>query len=149
MEKLLASKKISTVFMDDLFGEKINMAYTGKLFQSNILIEFFGVSVEGDPFIYEETGVFASLKQNDIIHSYVLFVSGETLGPLPISRVISDAVEYIESCGQKSLIEDLKEISTSYELIDANHDSKEFYKNALYKHNKSIEIIENRIRNIN
>ncbi|SKB96011.1 hypothetical protein SAMN05660841_03299 [Sphingobacterium nematocida] len=119
MKKLFASKDIRIQEMEDLYGGGINIAYTSKLLQLNVLIEFFGVSIEGDPYVYEEVGVYASIYEDGIVHSYVLFISGETLGPLPTFRLIADAVDFIEACDQYAVKEDLKGIAMSYSAIDS------------------------------
>jgi len=135
--------------MEDLDGEEIRIAYTSKLLELNVLLQFFGVSVEGDPYTYEEIGVFASSYENTVLHSYVLFVSDQVLGPLPIVRVIADAIEFIEQCDKGSVIEDLKGISTSYAAIDSDHENPAYYNNAVAKHIQALELIKKTRSNIN
>ena len=142
MEKLFISKGIRIQSIEDLDQEEVNFAYTSKLLHLNVLIEFFGVSVEGDPYVYEETGVFASIYENDVVHSYVLFVSGETLGPLPIFRIIADAIAFIEICDKETVKNDLKGIATAYSSIDNKFDNVQYYKNVVFKHTRALEMIK-------
>lgn len=149
MEKLFASKGIRIQSIEDLYQNEINLVYTSKLLQLNVLIEYFGVSIEGDPYVYEEVGVFASIYKNDVVHSYVLFVSGETLGPLPIFRIVADAVAFIELCDEETVKEDLKRIATSYSSINNKNDNIKYYKNAVFKHTKALELIKKSRENLN
>src|SRR5215217_8321675 len=118
MEKLLSSKNIHVQVIQDLNGEEIYFAYTKKLLELNILIEYYGVTTSDDDSISEEVAVFVYCKQDTSIHTYVLFVSDQVLGPLPIYRLIVDAVEFIEHCDAKTVLEEMKAVTTSYEILD-------------------------------
>lgn len=149
MEKLFASKGIRVQSMEDLYESEIKIAYTGKLLELSVLIEFFGITVNDDLSIPEEVGVFVSCHENGVVYSYVLFTSAETLGPLPVFRIIADAVEFIESCDQLTVKEDLKAIATSYEVLDKDYGNKKFYQNAVFKHTRALELIKKSRENIN
>lgn len=142
MEKLLRSKNIETQPIQDLYSDDISFAYTKKLLDLNVLIEYYGVSSADTDEVWEEVAVFAHLKEGPVIHSYVLLVSNEVLGPLPIYRVIVDAVEFIERCEVKNVVEEMKAIATSYEVLTKAFEDPEFYENAIYMHNKAIELIQ-------
>lgn len=149
MEKLFASKNIRIQLMEDLYGSEINIAYTGKLLDLNVLIEFSGITVDDDPSLSEEVGVFANYFENGVVHSYVLFVSGEILGPLPVFRIIADAIEFIEKYGQEMVKENLKAIATFYEAIDRTHDNLKYYQNAVFKHTRGLELIKKSREKVN
>lgn len=135
--------------MEDLYGSEIDIAYTGKLLDLNVLIEFSGITVADDSAVSEEVGVFAHYFENGVVHSYVLFVSGEVLGPLPVVRIIADTVEFIERYGQEMVKENLKAIATFYEIIDRTHDNLKYYQNAVFKHTRALELIKKSREKIN
>ncbi|PWN64134.1 hypothetical protein [Chryseobacterium viscerum] len=149
MKKLFALKNIGIQPITDLYSDKINIAYTGKLLQLGVLIEFRGVVFENEPYLPEEILVFANICANGIIHSYVLFVSHEVLGPLPVFRVIADAIEFIEQCKAGSVIEELKQVATSYSAIDKSYENKEYYKNELWKYTRALGLIRKKREQVN
>ncbi|WDF77151.1 hypothetical protein PQ469_25015 [Mucilaginibacter sp. KACC 22773] len=83
------------------------------------------------------------------MEQFILFVSAETLGPLPVFRIIADAIEFIENCDRQTVKEDLKAIATSYEVLDKDYDNKKFYQNAVIKHTRALELIKKSRENIN
>lgn len=149
MKKLLLCKNIHIQSFQDLYNSGINVAYTDELLRRKVLIEFGGVSICDDPYIYDEVTVSASYVEGENIHTYILFVSGETLGPLPIFRIIADAVDYIEQCDQINLLEELKSIATSYDYIDEHFENREYYNNELFKHAQTRQLIKEGRVNVN
>ncbi|SOD17713.1 hypothetical protein [Pedobacter xixiisoli] len=149
MEKLFASKNIHIVSIKDLYNDERRIAYTSKLLKLNVLINFYGVVVEDKSDVYEEVGIFASYLENDIVHVYVLFISDNVLGPLPIFRLVVDAVDFIENCEAGSVKEDLKAISTFYSSLEDSAESMDDYDNAQFIHVRALEQIKIRRQNLN
>lgn len=149
MEKLFGSKNIRIQPIRDLYESETNIAYTDKLLKLNVFLEFFGVAIADDSSIPEETAVFAHHFDNDVVYSYVLFVSAQILGPLPVFRIIADAIEFIEMHDQRSANENLKAIATSYEILDHKHNNKKYYQNVIFKKRKALELIHEKQGNIN
>lgn len=149
MRKLFASKNIRIQSFIDTYGDDINIAYTEKLLQRNVFIEFSGVAVSDDDDVSEEVSVSASYRENGMIYSCVLFVSGEVLGPLPVFRIIADAIEFIENCDVQTVGEDLETIATSYDILDKDYENKEYYQNAMFKHTRALELIKKSREHIN
>lgn len=149
MEKLFALKNMGIQPIVDLYSDEINTAYTDKLLQLGVLIEFSGVAVHNDPHLPEGTSISASLYTDGVVYSYILFVSNEILGPLPVFRIIADAVEFIESCHTETVIEDLKQIVTSYSALNENYQNKEYYENEVWKHTTALELIWKKREQVN
>ncbi|QEM05015.1 hypothetical protein DIU31_016375 [Mucilaginibacter rubeus] len=141
MENLFASKNIQIVPIVDMYESELYFAYTPKLLQLNVFVEFFGVSKNDDDEVPEEVGVFANYYENGEVYTYVIFSSPELLGPLPVFRIIVDAVEFIENSNSHSVKELLKEIATSSEKIDKSHPNNKYYQNALFKYNAAEQLI--------
>ena len=141
MEKLFALRNIHLQPMADDDGFDLMIAYNDRLLDLNILIEFAGVAISEDSNVPEEISIHAISLQNDILYSYVLFVSGELLGPLPVYRLIADAVEFIERCNADTVLNDLEQICTSASRYDANYENREYYESIVWKFKTVLELI--------
>lgn len=141
MEKLFALKNILLQPLVDAYGDDLVIAYTEKLLDRNIILEFSGVSVNDDSGIPEEIGIFAIANVKNSIYLFTLFVSGEILGPLPVFRLVADAIEYIESCNKDTILSDLEEICTSVSVYDKNFENKEYYQSLVWKYNSALDLI--------
>jgi hypothetical protein len=128
MKKILALNNIKTVqslYLDLTFRD---VAYTDKLLELNVIIDFNGVPISNKVENRDETIVSATLYQEDgTFHDYLLFSSDEILGPLIITRLIIDAVHFIETCDKENVIEELKTIATDYAVVEKNEDNLEYY----------------------
>lgn len=122
MKKILALNNIETIYSVYADLTSRETAYTLKLLELGVIIDFRGVPIVNQKDFREETHVFASIHRDGIFYQYTLFSTDEILGPLVITRLIIDAVNYIETCNSENIIEELKEISTGYSVVNKNAD---------------------------
>lgn len=135
MEKLFATKNIELLpMLHAELGER-TLAFTDMLLQASLLFEIDGVCLAENNNTYEEVTIFATYQTPTSYHKYVLFVSDAVLGPLPIFRIVADAVEYIESCDVSTWVEDLKQIATAYETTGVDKD----YAQNFELHNQKVK----------
>lgn len=142
MEKLFAQKNIRLQPIVDQDGNDSFIAYTDKLLEYNILIEFYGVATDNYSDVPEEVGIFAVSHFKETYYSFVLFVTDGVLGPLPVFRIISDAIDFIEQCSPDTVLADLEEVSTSTSLYgNKSYEGKDYYESEVWKFKTAMELI--------
>jgi hypothetical protein len=145
MKKILALNNIGTIQSVYADSTSRDVAYTPKLLELNVIIDFKGVPIVNQKDFQEETNVFATIHRDGKLHTYNLFSSDEIMGPLIISRLIIDAIEFIETCDKDDVIEQLKEIASEYFVID---ESTEFYKITRKEYFDAINMISKSLENL-
>lgn len=126
MEKLFERGKIGLQPFVAADGLDKHFAYTDKLLELNILIEFYTAVIDDSEENYEEeTAIFAITYNKERSYSYALFHSVEVIGPLLLFRIIADAIHFIEHSSKGNLLDDLEEISTGHTTSDILEDPKE------------------------
>ena len=156
MEKLFALMKIESVPMVDEDGNDVTIAYTDNLLKRNVVIEFYEFIAVEQPNIpgdaeneSMETIVNAISCDVESSYSFSLFHGVDVDSPILVSRIIADAIEFIESCDPKTVIADLDDISKnimiSKDIKNAN-DRKKVYEKELWKFNTALELIQEKQR---
>ncbi|ALR29262.1 hypothetical protein ATE47_01370 [Chryseobacterium sp. IHB B 17019] len=90
----------------------------------------------------DETNVLATIHREGTFHQYMLFTSADVLGPLVITRLIVDAVQFIETCNRENVIEELKKIATDYKVVEKNKEDLKSYKITETEYFDAIRMIE-------
>ena len=124
-------------------------AYTDKLLELGVLIEFYTVEIEEDE---EETVVLANTYTKDCSYSFALFHTYDVFGAVPLYRIIADAIAFIEKSTKETLLDDLEDISTgdtTSDTMDNAQDRKRVYESDVWKFNAVVEAIRVRRKFLN
>lgn len=153
MERFFRHNNIWLQHFVDEDGIEKYYAYTDKLLAHNVLIEFYtAVTDDSEEDYEEETAVLAIIHTEAISYSFALFHSYNVVGPLPLYRIIADAIDFIEHSSSETLLADLAEISTgdtSSDMMDDEADRKRIYDSDVWKFNTVLELIRERRKLLN
>lgn len=123
-------------------------AYTDKLLELGVLIEFYTAEIgEGEDDYEEETSVLVLTHTEACSYSFVLFHSYDVIGPVPLYRIIADAIDFIEHSSRKTLLDDLEDISTggtSSDMMETEAERDMIYKSDVRKFNSVVDLIRQR-----
>jgi hypothetical protein len=116
MEKLFQRGDIGLQPFVDEEGSDELFAYTDKLLDLNVLIEFYNAIVDDSEENYEsETAIFAITYDEERSYTFSLFHSTGVTAPLVLYSIISNAIKYIEHSSKDNLLDDLEEIPKAEE----------------------------------
>ena len=100
MEKFLKHKGINVQSFIHEDGPTEYYAYTDKLINNNILVEFYTEGRNDRKEYYEdETAVSILTYNEEYSYTFFLFVSHEAISPLLLYRIIVDAIDFIHYIG--------------------------------------------------
>jgi hypothetical protein len=148
MKKILALNNINTIQSVYVDLTSRDVAYTDKLLELNVIIDFYGVPISNKVENREETNVSATIYRDGIFHHYILFSSVEILGPLVVTRLIVDAVQFIETCDRENVIEELKKIATDYLVVEKNEENIEYYEITETEYIDALKMIKKNMENL-
>lgn len=114
MEKILLTKGIELTSLQDAEDGMIrNYVYTKGLLDRRIYIEFYFADLDQDEV---ETAIFVHALTGDCSYMFTIAVENDIIemAPMQLFRIIVDVVDFIKTCSNTTVFDDLKAISTGF-----------------------------------